>query len=172
MAIDANTIKMSVDRELDQVSDVRILSHVRALRVEPKEVLRKWDYGRPEEKYICWSVLEHYKSNTSIAHCENGFGPKCPWGLVCLKGSDQEMSMGMDSGWFPTFLEAYFESFASADLPIWRVIKTDTSGSRHPITRENTWEETWERISELRKADPKSRYDCDHIIEFKYFSDS
>jgi hypothetical protein len=45
-----------------------------------------------------------------------------PWGLLFLEGTDH-MSMGMDSGWFEHFLEAYFESQASSEVPIWRVFQ-------------------------------------------------
>jgi hypothetical protein len=84
-------------------------------------------------------------------------------------GSDEHnhMSMGMGSGWFPTFLDAYFESAAATGLPIWRVFKTGSSGAREPVTDENSWEATWERVAECRKADPTSRYDRDQSIACK-----
>jgi len=85
---------------------------------------REWDYGVPGQTYPCWSVLNHIESNTGIAFCEFGFGPRSPWGLVMLSGAEH-MSLGMDAGWFETFLEAYFDSRAITDLPIWRVFKQD-----------------------------------------------
>ena len=114
-----------------------------------------------------WAILNDSNSNTGIAYCESGFGPRAPWGLVWLGDSeDKRMSMGMDSGWFSTFLDAYFESFAATELPIWRVFKTGSSGTREPVTDENFWEPTWERVTECRKADPASRYDCGHSITY------
>src|SRR5205085_10543865 len=50
------------------------------------------------------------------------FGPRSPWGLVNLSGS-ANMSIGMDSAWYVSFMEAYFESMAATELPIWRVFK-------------------------------------------------
>jgi hypothetical protein len=168
MTIDADTLKTLVDRELEHLSDARVMAHFRSLLVEPKAVLRNWDYGEPGEQYACWAVLNDNDSNTGIAYCESGFGPRNPWGLVWL-GSDEHrgMTMGMDSGWFTAFLDAYFESFAATELSIWRVFKTNSSGAREPITDEGSWETTWERVIECRNADPASRYDCDHSIAYK-----
>jgi hypothetical protein len=40
----------------------------------------------------------------------------------------------MDSGWFTSLLNAYFESFASAELPIWRVFKETSSWPGEPVS--------------------------------------
>jgi hypothetical protein len=167
MPIDAPTLKTLIDRELERLSDARVEQHIRRLLVDPKAVLRNWDYGKPGEQYPCWAVLNDSASNTGIAYCEDGFGPKNPWGLVWL-GNDNEkhMSIGMDSGWFSTFLDAYFNSFAATELPIWRVFRTDSSGVRDAITGEATWQATWARVTECREADPALRYDCDHSIRY------
>jgi hypothetical protein len=77
------------------------------------------------------------------------------------------MSMGMDCGWYSTFLDALFESRALAPLPIWRVFKRDLAGDWRPITGEDSWETTQERVAEYRKADPESRYDCNHTFAFE-----
>jgi hypothetical protein len=76
--------------------------------------------------------------------------------------------MRMDSGWYPTFLEAFFESFAAVDLRIWRVFRAAPDGTRAPLSDEGTWEATWKRIHELRSSDPTSRYDCGHGISIGY----
>src|SRR5262245_35461620 len=75
MAIDADTLKALVERELQQLSD-SVRSQIRGLLVEPKAVLRNWDYGKPGEQFPCWLVLAHQNSNTAIAYCESGFGPQ------------------------------------------------------------------------------------------------
>jgi hypothetical protein len=167
MPIDAYTLKTVIDHELERLSDARVVTHIRTLLVEPKAVLRDWDYGSPGQQFPCWAVLDHTDSNTGIAYCESGFGPRNPWGLVWLGGDDHPMSMGMDSGWFPTFLGAYFESAAPVELPIWRVFKIGSSEVREPITDENSWEATWDRVAECQKADSKSRYYVHHSIAFK-----
>jgi hypothetical protein len=57
MAIDADALKTLIVRELEHLSDVRVLTHIRGLLVEPKIVLRDWAYGKPGEQYPCWTVL-------------------------------------------------------------------------------------------------------------------
>jgi len=162
MAMDADMLKALIEQELRQLSDTRVIAHARGLLIEPKVVLRGWDYGAPW-RYPCWDVLHHDESSSAIAYCESGFGPRCPWGLVGMESAGPgNMSMGMDSGWFPTFLEAFCESFAVTPLAIWRVFQTESSGVRKPITGEDSWDATWERVREYRKADPASHYDCDH----------
>src|SRR5260221_7478632 len=126
------------------------------LRIEE----RGWDYGAPGESYPCWLLLAHRPSNTAIAYCEFGFGPATPWGLLFLEGT-QHMSMGMDSGWFDCFLDAYFDSKASAELPIWRVFRhhgNDFPGI--PITEEGSWDATWAEVMRLRAEQSSFRYDC------------
>ncbi len=165
MAITAAVLKRLIADELETVADGRIQAHVRSLLVEPVPVLRDWDYGKPGEQYACWSVLNHDPSNTGIAYCEEGFGPQRPWGLGHLSGSDG-MSIGMDSGWYGAFMDAYFESFAATDLPMWRIFRTSRETGRIPISAEQEWGRAWEEIEKLRARDPESRYDCDHSIGY------
>jgi hypothetical protein len=100
MAIDPGTLKSLIERELESLLDARVLAHIRELLAEPEVVFRAWDYGKPGEKYPCWTVLKHAPSETGIAYCEYGFGPRCPWGLVWLEASEKRGSIGMDSGWY------------------------------------------------------------------------
>jgi hypothetical protein len=170
MSVDAEKLKALIDHELEHLSDARVLKHIRGLLVESEIVYRAWDYGAPGEKYPCWTVLKHAASNTGIAYCEQGFGPRCPWGLVGLGEDEQQGSMGMDSGWFTSFLDAYFESLAAADLPIWRVFKESTwsaTGSGEPITEEDSWTASWAKVEEYRKADSASRYHCHHSVAYR-----
>ena len=99
-----------VNREVAMTSDERLAEQIQWLLVDPYVVDRDWDYGKPGEQFPCWTVLEHYPSNTGIAYCESGFGPKCPWGLVSLSGP--HMSIGMDSGWFSSLESAFKDSWA------------------------------------------------------------
>ena len=108
-------VQALVEAELSRVRDPAALPRLRALLVAPYPVARAWDYGAPGERYVCWTVLEHRASNTGIAYCERGFGPENPWGLVFLTGPD--MSIGMDSGWFPSLEIALKESMAWDDDP-------------------------------------------------------
>src|SRR5262245_34905617 len=69
-----------------------------------------------------------------------------PLGLVSSADEEQYRSMGMDSGWFTTFLDAFVESVACVELPIWKVIKVEADGSRTHLTDEDAWDATWRRI--------------------------
>ena len=107
---DQRTITLRIERELAAIHDPLLLDLVRKLLVEPYAVEREWDYGAPGQTYVCWTVLEHQPSGTGIAYCEEGFGPKFPWGLVFLSGP--YMSIGPDSAWFTRLDDAVRESQA------------------------------------------------------------
>jgi hypothetical protein len=98
-----------VEREIESVTDRRVVDQIRALLVTPNPVERLWDWGAPSQRFT-WTVLEHPESNTGIAFCSEGFGPRCPWGLVSLSGP--HMSIGMDSSWFVSLEGAFRDSFA------------------------------------------------------------
>jgi hypothetical protein len=160
MAIDANALKAFIKSEVALISDARVTAHIRALLVEPTPILLDWDYGAKGEQHVCWAVTG------GIVYCESGFGPRTPWGLIFGLKDRKNASMGMDSGWFTTFLQAYFEADA-AELPIWRVFKTDSSGTRLPISGEGAWDETWKQVMQHRKDDPINRYNCDTSIVYE-----
>jgi len=106
----AKAIKALVERELAGIRDASLVQTIRALLVTPYPVERAWDYGTADERFTCWTVLEHKPSNTGIAFCSRGFGPSDPWGIVFLSGP--RMSIGMDSAWFASFEDAIRESAA------------------------------------------------------------
>jgi len=164
MTLDATTLNRLVELELENLSDDRVRQHIRSILVEPTIVMRDWDYGSVGQQYPCWAVLEHIPSNTGIAYCQEGFGPSAPWGLVFLSG--ERMSIGMDSGWFATFLQSYFESQAATFLPIWRVFKTEAAGERQPITQEGEWDQIWEQVMAYRNADSTAKYDCGTSVSY------
>lgn len=165
MPVNADALKIVIARELEHLTDSRVMTHIQSLLVEPRIVLLNWEYGDPGQQYPGWIVLRQKDSETDIVYCQNGFGPRCPWGLVGSASDErQAISMGMDSGWFPTFMRTYFDSFAATQLPIWRVFKTDGQGAREPITAEGSWPAVWELVEKYRQSDPASRYDCDHSI--------
>jgi hypothetical protein len=153
MPVELSALKAAIHDELARVSDARVREHIERLLIEPRPHMRTWDYGAPGERYLCWMVFED--RGTGVAYCEQGFGPRCPWGLVFLEGD----AFGMDSAWCSRFLDAVREGSLD-DLPIWRVYKT-TSGKREAITPVGGWDETWKQVMALREADPGARYDCD-----------
>jgi hypothetical protein len=71
---------------------------------------------------------------------------------------------GQDSGWFTTFMEAFFDSYAVRDLPIWRVFRRGADRVMEPVSEEGSWEETWEKVYALRNGDLQNQYDCDTSI--------
>ena len=112
MELDASAVAALVDAQLHAMSDSGLAELVTRLRVQPRCEMRPWNYGEPHQ-YPCWIVLEHPRSKTGIAYCAYGFGPGTPWGLVWLS---EHLSMGDDSGWFPSLEEALRDSQALEDL--------------------------------------------------------
>jgi len=102
------SIASLVEAELAKITDATVFASVRPLLVTPYPVERDWDYG--PDKYICWTVLEHKRSNTGIAYCESGFGPAYPCGLVFLSGD--QMSIGPDHAWYLSLEDAFRNSEA------------------------------------------------------------
>jgi hypothetical protein len=168
MNADAVTLKVLIGRELTKFPDERIIHHIRAHLVEPAPELRDWDYGAPDQQYPCWIVFRHAASNTGIAFCEQGFGPRCPWGLLWIGGGGEQMSIGQDSGWYTSFLETYFNSFAVCELPIWRVFKKGENGQRTPISGEGPWDETWAQVMALRERYPDGDFNCASDVGVRY----
>jgi len=159
MPIDAQKLTNLIDNELAQLTDSRVVAHILALRCEPTVTLRRWNYGRDDERYPCWTVLRHAASNTGIAYCEHGFGPRSPWGLVFLEGDDALTSIGGDDAWYTTFLQVYFVIGPARDLPIWRVFKTErTTGEKRAISSEADWDATRAKVMALRESDPANDY--------------
>jgi hypothetical protein len=164
MPVSPEILRALVESELATLSDARVAAYVCGLLVEPRPVLCSWDYGAPGEQYSCWFVLSDAHSGGEIAYCEHGFGPRTPWGLVSSRVEDRRM--GMDSGWFRTFLDAFFESTASVELPIWRIFRREPDGTRLPLTAEGGWDATWSCIDNLRSNDPARRYDVGHSVKY------
>jgi hypothetical protein len=168
MSIEPQALSAMVESELALLTDSRVIQFAKSLLVAPTMIMRGWDYGREGQEYPCWNVLEHQPSNTGIAYCEHGFGPRSPWGLVFLTRDEARTSIGMDSSWFTTFLQAFFESQAATDLPIWRVFKSDPATKEsHPISDEGGWDETWSKVMALRAADPANQYNCWTSIQYE-----
>ena len=111
--LDKPAVAALVAEQLSRIGDSLLTLKIKELLVEPKPVSRALDYGTLNERFICWTVVEHPPSNTGIAYCDRGFGPAYPWGLVFLSGP--HTSIGMDSAWFASLEEAFRDSIAWDD---------------------------------------------------------
>jgi hypothetical protein len=158
MDLTAEILSARIEAELDRLRDQRVVRHIRGLLVPPRQEMREWDYEPAGTSYPCWVVLAHMPSDTAIAYCEHGFGPRSPWGLLALAGPGF-MSMGMDCGWFARFPDAYFDSPAATELPIWQVFERRSTAPRMPVTPEDSWEAAWAEVHRLRCEHPERRYD-------------
>ncbi|MFK8015449.1 MAG: hypothetical protein AB8G17_08405 [Gammaproteobacteria bacterium] len=155
-----------IEAELAAVSDSRVLLHIRTLLVTPRRRMRQWDYSATPTQYECWDVLVE-SGGPGIAFSDYGFGPKTPWGLVRVSGSRAEMSMGMDCGWYPKFMDAYFESAAS-EIDIWRVFR-QAEGEQYPgtpISGELSWDSSWSKVMAVRKKQGDARINHCHSIDY------
>ncbi len=158
MSITADYLRQLVEAELSKVSDPQVVSQIHLFLLQPRIIERNWDYGEPGQTYPCWSLLDHPASNTGIVYCQKGFGPRRPWGLVGLVNTE-DSSMGMDSGWFDSFMAAYFESWLFGELPIWKVFRVvDPPGQNVPLTEESDLDSAWTRAEELRATESCAEY--------------
>jgi hypothetical protein len=152
--------------DMRALSDARVVVYLSSLLVTPpRQLLLGWDYGPTGEAFEGFLVLYHPSSDTAIAYCQQGFGPAAPWGLIRIKQGSPP-SMGMDSGWFPRFLDAFFDSLASTDLEIWRVKERKPGQDPAWVSGELSWDEAWERVLALRRSAPDCGYDCEHAITY------
>jgi hypothetical protein len=112
----ATEVTSLVEKQLALIEVARVQERIRRFLVSPYPVAGSWDYGKEDQTYVCWIVLEHRESESGIAYCEEGFGPAMPWGLMWLKGSHR-YRIGMDSGWFDSLVDAFRESCAWEEPP-------------------------------------------------------
>ena len=112
MELDTATVERLVDAQVSAISEPSLVALIEKLRVPPRRELRGWSYG-PPHAFPCWLILEHRPSNTGIAYCTDGFGPKAPWGLLWLSGA--RMDMGDDSAWFISLADALRDSQVMLD---------------------------------------------------------
>jgi len=152
--------------DMRALHDARVVAHVTALLVTPpRQLLLGWAYGAAGEAFDGFLVLDHARSGTGIAYCQQGFGPAAPWGLIATN-RESPPSMGRSDEWCPRFLEAYFESIAPADLDIWRVKERKTGQDPVWVSDELSWEEAWKQVMALRESAPDYRYDCEHAVTY------
>jgi hypothetical protein len=104
MATDTPHVKSLVAGELALIADPTRRTALHAVLREPVMEMRDWDYGPPGGQFPCWIVTVASERGVVIGYCEQGFGPRCPWGLLW---TDAQTSMGMDCGWFSSLADAF-----------------------------------------------------------------
>jgi hypothetical protein len=162
MNYDALTIACQIEEELAAFGDAEIVAFIRAHVIAPRPLMLGWDYGPSEDATMRdWVVFEDTIAGARIVFCSNGFGLQYLWGLVSLK--EEVPRVGTDSAWFPSFLDAFFDSFSSTRLNIYRVIATHPDGTRAILSEEGGWDETWEQVMDLRRTRSDVRYDCETL---------
>ncbi|MFO0876271.1 MAG: hypothetical protein U0840_02770 [Gemmataceae bacterium] len=158
-------VEALVRDDMRALSDARVAAHVFSLLADPPRPVRLgWTFGAVGETLDGFLVLDHPRSGTGIVYCEQGFGPANPWGLVFTDRGP--LSTGTSDGWYPRLLDAYFESKASADVPIWRVRVWRTSRDGAWVSGELPWDEAWARVAELRASAPHAQYYSDHSVRY------
>lgn len=158
MNISSDWLKLQIETELKTIDDAIVLAFIEARLVEPHVVMRDWDYGAPGQQYPCWTIFEDHGRDLALVYCDEGFGPQTPWGMVWIGKSGRPPSMGMDTGWHPTFVEAFLDSLIATELPIWRVYQRNEDGKFEPITPPGEWDATWMSRNRLAAGPEDARY--------------
>ena len=112
MSLTAAAVDALVERELAHFADATLKAALLKRRIPPRSELRPWQY-QSGTTYECWLVAADEESGVAVAYCEQGFGPKAPWGLLWVntvpRTGATQLHMGDDSGWFRTLEEAASE---------------------------------------------------------------
>ncbi len=164
MTITASQLESLIEADLSKLSDARVTERVRSLLVPPRLFSVPWNYG-PPGAYPCWLVLRDEETDSAVLYSEHGFGPRSPWGIAFIGTDRAPVSMGMDSGWFTGFLDAWFDSFSATRLPIWRVLPREY-GRETPITEEMGWDEALKALDRLEGQFPGSSFEVGHTIAY------
>ena len=116
---DREILNTLIRSELDCINNEIIKKRLKNILIDPVQHVRKWDYGKNKESFICWTVGVDDKFDTSIIYSDFGFGPENPWGLV----SNNTESFGMDTGWFSSLVDCFLDSKMANELTIWELRK-------------------------------------------------
>ena len=149
-----------VDSQVKTIAEPIMQSCLQSLLIPPITQQREWFYGDPGEKLLCWLVMEHTKSDTGIVYSDFGFGPHQPWGLVFLS----KLIIGDDSGWFSTFEQAFYDSYAAGDIKIWNLVKK-LNGEIVEVIEEGVTLDAAYGMRDKLKLDPST-----YAVEHRTFS--
>jgi hypothetical protein len=150
-------IRSLVERELASITDRVVIEGLRAHLVPPSLHFRNWDYGKPGERYPCWSIASDPSTDTGIVYSEHGFGPRNPWGLVFLS----EPFLGEDSGWFTDLVSAFLDSLFAAHLPIWNVVERAPGSPPHIVISDLNCDRAFQERNRLAEKAGGSKF---HVV--------
>jgi hypothetical protein len=148
VTLTTSDITLLVNSQLITIEDALVRSTIENLLVSPFSQTR----NLVGTEHLCWVVAEHTESGTGYLYCETAFGPSLVWGIVWLSDSE----IGMDSGWFPTLGDAFYDSFAAAPLKIWNVVKRNSSDSDSVVASLLTSGEAFALIAKLNIAEGRN----------------
>ena len=152
-------LKQMIEAEVARLDHPLVVANVRELLVEPRAEQRLWGFGETDASCTCWVVLDHPAGSAGVGHCASGF-PGLPWGFLPFGKGRHARTMGTAETWHPTFLDAYFDTWAPANLPIWRVAKDHPNGRREWLTEQSNWEDAWTRVRGFQFEDSEGDYTC------------
>ena len=102
MSRSAGAVKALVAAELERAVDAACRERLAGVLVEPAFVSLAWEYGALGATRTCCIVARLGDGDRAIVYCEDGFGPREPWGAVSLS----EASMGEDDQWYGSLVDA------------------------------------------------------------------
>lgn len=77
-------------------------------------------------------------------------------------------SIGMDSQWYTTFLQAFFDSSAAGAMPIWLVFKKcKSTGTKEVVSDRVDFHEAWAKVLLLKDSDPLNCYFYDVCVKYE-----
>ena len=102
MSRTAAAMKALVSSELERVPETDCKDRLARLVVEPTFVALAWEYGAIGATRMCCVVARLEDGDQALVYCEDGFGPREPWGAVSLGAA----SMGGDDQWYGSLYDA------------------------------------------------------------------
>ena len=95
-------MKALVSSELERVPETGCKDRLAGLLVEPSFVPLAWEYGAIGATRMCCIVARLEDGDQALVYCEDGFGPREPWGAISLGAA----SMGGDDQWYGSLYDA------------------------------------------------------------------
>ena len=139
----ADEVNQLVRQQLDSIEDDVVRDAIVALLVEPFVQYRRWfDDLEPE---TCWVVAVDPTNNICFMYSEEGFSPDVTWGMMFTS----DLYMGMDSNWYRTLEEAFYDSWTGTPFPVWNVVNPKADDKARVIESSLTLDQAIDMIAKL-----------------------